>query len=117
MNTDGFFGKSDPFLIFYRKKEDSWLRVIETNFIKDTLNPVWNPFEVPLLKLNGGNPHQQFRIECWDNSKSGKHTFIGFVELSIHEILNGKETEYKLKNPKEVFKMKKTIRKNQASSF
>ena len=54
MNTDGIFGKSDPFLIFFRKKDENWLRVHETAFIKDTLNPVWPEFELPVLKLTGG---------------------------------------------------------------
>ena len=83
MNTDGFFGKSDPFLIFFRKKDDHWLRVYETPYIKDTLNPTWPAFELPLAKLNGGNPNHNFRIECWDNSKSGNHNFIGYFETSI----------------------------------
>lgn len=55
-----------------------------------------------MAKLNGGNKMQTFRVECWDNSKSGKHTFIGFLELSMNDIATSTENTYKLKNPKEV---------------
>lgn len=41
MNTDGIFGTSDPFLIFFRKKGSETIRIHETPFIKDNLNPAW----------------------------------------------------------------------------
>jgi len=45
-STDGFFGKSDPFLRFFKKSGDNWLQVYESEFVKDTLNPLWRPFEI-----------------------------------------------------------------------
>ena len=48
-NMDGLFGKSDPFLCFYRISEDgSWLKVHSTEFIKDNLNPIWKPFNITM---------------------------------------------------------------------
>lgn len=47
MNTDGFFGKSDPFLKFYKKAPgDHWLMVHKTEVIKNDLDPVWKKFEI-----------------------------------------------------------------------
>mmetsp|Transcript_31057 Transcript_31057/g.28251 ORF Transcript_31057/g.28251 Transcript_31057/m.28251 type:complete len:92 (+) Transcript_31057:406-681(+) len=45
MNTDGWFDKSDPFLrILKSRNNDEWLKVHETEYIKDNLNPMWKPF-------------------------------------------------------------------------
>jgi hypothetical protein len=43
-STDGYFGKSDPFLKFYKKVGTDWLPVHKTEMIKDNLNPDWKPF-------------------------------------------------------------------------
>lgn len=40
-----FWSKSDPFLIFYRCREDgTWVRVHATEYLKNNLNPRWAPF-------------------------------------------------------------------------
>ena len=44
INTDGYFGKSDPFLKFFKKVGADWLPVHKTEMIKDNLNPEWKPF-------------------------------------------------------------------------
>lgn len=44
ISTDGLFGKSDPFLKFFKKVGESWLPVHKTEMIKDNLNPEWKPF-------------------------------------------------------------------------
>jgi len=100
MNTDGFFGKSDPFLrIFKSRPGGDWLQVHETEFVKDNLNPVWKIFSISVDKLCGGKYDQPFKIECWDNSKSGKHTFIGQFEVSLDQ-LRGGQKDFVLSNPK-----------------
>lgn len=58
MNTDGYFGKSDPFLKFYKKSGDDWLPVHKTEMIKDDLNPVWKPFQISVKRLCGSNLEQ-----------------------------------------------------------
>jgi hypothetical protein len=70
--------------------------------VKDTLTPIWRLFEIPAARLNNGQHHQKFKIECWDNSKSGKHNFIGSVETSLAEIFDEQKSEFHLTNPKEV---------------
>jgi hypothetical protein len=54
-STDGYFGKSDPFLIFYKKLGDKYFLVHKTEMIKDNLNPEWKPFEISTLKLCSGD--------------------------------------------------------------
>jgi len=100
MNTDGFFGSSDPFLrLFKQRFGGDWFQVHETEFIKDNLNPVWKPFSITDDKLCSGKHGQTFKIECWDNSKSGKYNFIGQIEISLEQ-LKGGQKEFPLANPK-----------------
>lgn len=100
MNTDGWFGKSDPFLRFfkYRATGDP-LQVHETEMIKDNLNPVWKMCQVTDDRLCSSNHSKPFRVECWDHSKSGNHNFIGSVDITIDELKSGKK-EFPLHNPK-----------------
>ena len=99
LNTD-FLGKSDPFLRFFKGKYGGdWLQVHETEFIKDNLNPTWRVFAISDDKLCGGKYDQPFKIECWDNSKSGKHNFIGQVEVTLDQLIKGQK-DFTLYNPK-----------------
>ena len=45
MNTD-FLGDSDPFLIFHKMKFEKWEKILETDYIKDNLNPTWKAIEI-----------------------------------------------------------------------
>lgn len=68
MNVDGWFGKSDPFLRFFKPKgNNEWLLVHETEFVKNNANPIWRGFEIGVGKLCGGDFDAQFKVECWDN--------------------------------------------------
>lgn len=73
----------------------------ETEFVKDTLDPLWRPFEIQVARLNNGEHHQRFKIECWDNSKSGKHNFIGEAETSLAELFDERKSDLHLVNKKE----------------
>ncbi|CAD8157022.1 unnamed protein product [Paramecium pentaurelia] len=98
MNTDGWFDKSDPFLRFYRQRDDStYIQTYETEVIKDNLNPLWKTFEIQSVKLAHSND-KKIKIECWDWEKSGKHQFIGELITTIPELQQTRE--YQLTNPK-----------------
>jgi len=100
MNTDGWFGKSDPFLRFVKIRETGdALTVHETEFVKDNLNPVWKMCQVTDDRLCSSKHSRPFRVECWDNSKSGNHNFIGSFDVTIDELKGGKR-EFVLNNPK-----------------
>lgn len=72
------FGKSDPFLIFYRCNDNSsYLPVHKTEFIKKTLDPVWKPIIVPARILCAGDQNRSIKIECYDWDSDGSHDLIG----------------------------------------
>jgi len=49
LDKKDFFGKSDPFLVIYKGcANGQWVVVHKTETIKNTLNPTWKPFSLPL---------------------------------------------------------------------
>ncbi|CAH2312836.1 copine-9 isoform X2 [Pelobates cultripes] len=56
LDKKDFFGKSDPFLVFYRSNEDGTFTIChKTEVVKNTLNPVWQPFTIPVRALCNGD--------------------------------------------------------------
>uniref|UniRef100_A0A3P9LQ98 Copine family member IX n=1 Tax=Oryzias latipes TaxID=8090 RepID=A0A3P9LQ98_ORYLA len=67
LDKKDFFGKSDPFLVFYRSNEDGTFTIChKTEVIKNTLNPVWQPFTIPVRALCNGD---------YDRSEDTLHNF------------------------------------------
>lgn len=50
------FGKSDPFLVFKRVRENGqWVAVHKTEVVMNTLDPKWKPISLPLQVLCNGD--------------------------------------------------------------
>ncbi|KAI0220494.1 Copine-8 [Lamellibrachia satsuma] len=83
-------GKSDPFLLFYRMNSDGSKTVVhKTEVIKNTLNPTWKPFTIPVLALCNGDYHRQLTIKCFDWNKDGSTDEIGEFETTLNELSAG----------------------------
>uniref|UniRef100_A0A673BJE0 Copine-3-like n=1 Tax=Sphaeramia orbicularis TaxID=375764 RepID=A0A673BJE0_9TELE len=69
-----FFGKSDPFLEFYRETETGWQLAHRTEVVKYNLNPVWKPFRVPLQSLCHCDVEKSIKaeFECINSKKKQK---------------------------------------------
>ncbi|KAL7986272.1 hypothetical protein Chor_011438, partial [Crotalus horridus] len=73
LDKKDFFGKSDPFLVFYRSNEDGTFTIChKTEVVKNNLNPVWQPFSIPVRSLCNGD---------YDS-----HDFIGEFATSYREL-------------------------------
>ena len=79
-NVEGWFDKSDPFLIISRARGSSadaetieWVRVHETEAIMNNLSPSFKGFTIKMQQLCNADPHLPLRIDCFDYEKSGKH--------------------------------------------
>uniref|UniRef100_A0A8C4HEE5 Copine Va n=1 Tax=Dicentrarchus labrax TaxID=13489 RepID=A0A8C4HEE5_DICLA len=76
LDKKDFFGKSDPFMVFYRSNEDGTFTIChKTEVVKNTLNPVWQPFSIPVRALCNGD---------YDS-----HDFIGEFTTSYKELCRG----------------------------
>lgn len=95
------FSKSDPFIRIFRPAtahensaanqipENGWVQVHETEFYQDNLNPIFNPFIVDADILNRGRPNMYNRWEIWDHSHRGNHEYLGHVDITVAQMLNG----------------------------
>ncbi|TST85770.1 Copine-5 [Bagarius yarrelli] len=56
LDKKDFFGKSDPFMVFFRSNEDGTFTIChKTEVVKNTLNPVWQSFNIPVRALCNGD--------------------------------------------------------------
>ena len=99
MNTDGWFDKSDPLLRFFKQTGNQWLKVHETEYVMNNLNPIWKQFRIRGDKLYGGDHNRPIRVECWDWEKSGNYQFIGETVFTLQDVISGRR-EFELSNPK-----------------
>uniref|UniRef100_A0A3Q1JC93 Copine-3 n=1 Tax=Anabas testudineus TaxID=64144 RepID=A0A3Q1JC93_ANATE len=78
-----FFGKSDPYLEFYKQTETGWQLAHRTEVVKNNLNPCWRPFRIPLQSLCGGDMEKPIKVECYDYDNDGSHDLIGAFETTM----------------------------------
>uniref|UniRef100_A0A8C8EYR3 Copine-3 n=1 Tax=Oncorhynchus tshawytscha TaxID=74940 RepID=A0A8C8EYR3_ONCTS len=64
LDNKDFFGKSDPYLEFYKQTETGWQLAHRTEVVKNNLNPTWKPFRIPLQSLCGGDMNKHIKMEC-----------------------------------------------------
>uniref|UniRef100_A0A8C6V2T2 Copine 8 n=1 Tax=Neogobius melanostomus TaxID=47308 RepID=A0A8C6V2T2_9GOBI len=112
LDKKDFFGKSDPFLVFYRSNEDGTFTIChKTEVIKNTLNPVWQAFKIPVRALCNGDYDRTIKVEVYDWDRDGSHDFIGEFSTSYRELSRGQSqfNVYEVVNPKKKDKKKKYL--------
>ncbi|XP_062311847.1 copine-9-like, partial [Osmerus eperlanus] len=112
LDKKDFFGKSDPFLVFYRSNEDGTFTIChKTEVVKNTLNPVWQPFTLPVRALCNGDYDRTVKVDVYDWDRDGSHDFIGEFATSYREMSRGENqfNVYEVLNPKKKGKKKKYI--------
>ena len=99
LDKKDLFGKSDPYLIFYRSLGgNSWSEVHRTEIIKNTLDPLWKPIHISGQKLCNGDGSRPIKIECFDWDMIGSHDLIGIAETKL-DSLSEKGYQFTLHNP------------------
>uniref|UniRef100_A0A673I9W5 Copine-8-like n=1 Tax=Sinocyclocheilus rhinocerous TaxID=307959 RepID=A0A673I9W5_9TELE len=90
LDKKDFFGKSDPFLVFYRSNEDGTFTIChKTEVVKNTLNPVWQAFKISVRALCNGDYDRTIKVEVYDWDRDGSHDFIGEFSTSYRELSRG----------------------------
>uniref|UniRef100_A0A8C7CEG2 Copine Vb n=2 Tax=Oncorhynchus TaxID=8016 RepID=A0A8C7CEG2_ONCKI len=110
LDKKDFFGKSDPFMVFYRSNEDGTFTIChKTEVVKNTLNPVWQSFTIPVRALCNGDFDRTIKIEVYDWDRDGSHDFIGEFTTSYRELARGQSqfNVYEVVNIKKKMKKKK----------
>uniref|UniRef100_A0A8C9YXS7 Copine Vb n=1 Tax=Sander lucioperca TaxID=283035 RepID=A0A8C9YXS7_SANLU len=112
LDKKDFFGKSDPFMVFYRSNEDGTFTIChKTEVVKNTLNPVWQPFTIPVRALCNGDFDRTIKVEVYDWDRDGSHDFIGDFTTSYRELARGQSqfNVYEVINTKKKMKKKKYV--------
>ena len=97
LDKKDLFGKSDPYLILHKIKSDgSKEKAFKSEIIKNTLDPVFNTFDIPLSEIG----EEKISVECWDWDRNSKDDLIGACTFNIQDH-KGIETtsEIDLMNP------------------
>ncbi|KAM9487806.1 copine-3 isoform 2-T2 [Clarias gariepinus] len=109
LDNKDFFGKSDPYLEFYRQTESGWQLAHRTEVVKNNLNPCWKPFKIPLQSLCGGDMEKPIKVDCYDYDNDGSHDLIGIFETNMKRLQEAKRTspaEFDCMNMKKKLKKK-----------
>lgn len=102
LDKKDWFGKSDPFLVLHKAMESGEFVVVhKTEVIKNTLNPVWQPFAIPIRTLCNGDYDRNIKFVCYDWNMSGYNDLIGEFYATLRELSGGPSTQtvYKCINP------------------
>lgn len=87
-NKDGFFGRSDPYLVVSRLNEDSsWTVVWKSYRVDNNLNPRWIPVKIPMGVLCNGDIDRPLRVEIFDYDENSSHDTMGIVETSVRGMI------------------------------
>uniref|UniRef100_A0AAZ3PSH8 C2 domain-containing protein n=1 Tax=Oncorhynchus tshawytscha TaxID=74940 RepID=A0AAZ3PSH8_ONCTS len=90
LDKKDFFGKSDPFMVFYRSNEDGTCTIChKTEVVKNTLNPVWQAISIPVRALCNGDFDRTIKAEVYDWDRDGSHDFIGEFTTSYRDLSRG----------------------------
>uniref|UniRef100_A0A8C1DYZ5 Copine-3 n=1 Tax=Cyprinus carpio carpio TaxID=630221 RepID=A0A8C1DYZ5_CYPCA len=92
LDNKDFFGKSDPYLEFYRQTETGWQLAHRTEVVKNNLNPCWRPFKIPLRSLCAGDMEKPIKVECYDYDSDGSHDLIGIFETNMKRLQEASRT-------------------------
>lgn len=101
LDKKDLFGKSDGFLRISKPTDASfnnYQAVHQTEVIKNNLNPVWQPFSIPMQRLCNGNVSLPLLWQVYDWNASGKEDFIGEFKASFSEVAAA--ASFDLINPK-----------------
>ena len=90
LDKKDFFGKSDPFIEITRVTENNtYILVHRSEVIKNTLNPTWAPFQVPIRTLSNGDDFRDLKFDIFDWNRSGSHEIIGSFHTNVHNLKQG----------------------------
>ncbi|ETE69166.1 Copine-7, partial [Ophiophagus hannah] len=141
LDDKDLFSKSDPFLEIYRINDDGSEQLVHrTEFVKNNLSPIWEPFKVSLNSLCSCEEKRKLRVRffgggegpptdalsqppaardatsacvVFDYDSRGKHDFIGEFYTTFEEMqkaTGGNKIQWDCMNPK--YKLKKRNYRN-----
>ncbi|XP_048877684.1 copine-3-like isoform X3 [Brienomyrus brachyistius] len=88
LDKKDLFGKSDPFLEFFKQGEDGkWQLVHRTEVIKNNLNPSWKKFTVSLQTFCSSDMNKPIKVACYDKDEDTSSDMIGEFTCTAAQLL------------------------------
>ena len=95
-----WFGSSDPILVIHRGSGDGrWIKVWESEPIKNNVNPNWRPFSIPARKMCANDLARPILLEVLDWERSGSHRPIGYYTTTVADLAGGGRHTVALHHP------------------
>ena len=87
LDKKDFFGKSDPYVVISKGfSNGKFVKVHETEVIKNTLNPTWKPFNIPVRTLCNNDYDRELKFDVYDWNSSGNSDFIGSFKTNLKSL-------------------------------
>ncbi|GMI33481.1 hypothetical protein TrCOL_g11565 [Triparma columacea] len=87
-NKDGWFGKSDPFVVASRMNEDgTWTVCWKSEVVMNDLSPIFKSAQIQVQKLCNGDYHRPLKFQFLDWDSDGSHDDMGYVETSLDAMI------------------------------
>lgn len=112
LDKKDILGKSDPYIVVSKELADgSRVVVHKSEVCKNTLNPSWKMIEMPIAELCNSDYDRKISFECFDWDKDTEHDLIGSFQVTLRDLVPGKEREisFPLINEKKKEKKKKYV--------
>ncbi|OMJ65885.1 hypothetical protein SteCoe_37477 [Stentor coeruleus] len=83
-----YFGLSDPYFILSKSVAiGEWRQLYKSEIIKETLDPIWEPFELTEQELCNCDRNRLIKFECYDWDSIGSDEMIGVFEVPASALL------------------------------
>lgn len=83
-----YFGLSDPYFVVSKcVAPGEWRQLYKSETIKETLDPIWEPFELTEQELCNCDRNRLIKFECYDWDSIGSDEMIGIFEVPASAIL------------------------------
>lgn len=95
-----WFGSSDPILVIHRGTGDGrWIKVWESEPIKNNVNPNWRPFSIAARKMCANDLARPILLEVLDWERSGAHRPIGYHTTTVENLSSAGRHTIRLIHP------------------
>uniref|UniRef100_A0A8C9TZG2 Copine-3 n=2 Tax=Scleropages formosus TaxID=113540 RepID=A0A8C9TZG2_SCLFO len=92
LDKKDLFGKSDPFLEFFKQGDDGkWQLVHRTEVIKNNLNPSWKKFSVSLQTFCNSDMNKPIKVTCYDKDEDTSSDMIGEFTCTAVQLLEARD--------------------------
>lgn len=101
--------KNNPFLVLYKKVDESWAEIARTNCVKYTLNPRWNKIQINSRNMCNNDFSRAAFLSVYDRANSCDTMLTGYAETTFAELCQ-KSNEILLSYPNYLGKIMNTGR-------